>query len=89
MSTYNASVDDDETVPGLSDHFHTPCSFPLTSFSAVLLTSKYDSVLQDNVNGELYFDALEDIDPNLKEHPGSYNNIGDFTFSNENLLSVF
>ena len=89
VSTYDALDDDDETVPGLSNRFHTPCSFPLTSSSAVLLPSQYDSVLQDDVNGELYFDALEDIDPDLSKHLGHYVNIGDFTFSNDNPLSVF
>ena len=57
--------------------------------NANLLPSQYDSILQDYVNGELYFDALEDIDSDLDKHPGHYVNIGDFKFSDNDPLSIY
>lgn len=52
-----------------------------------LLPSQYDLALQDDVNGELYFDALKDIDSDLDKY-GRYVNVGDFTFSDNDPLSV-
>ena len=53
-----------------------------------LLLSQYDSVLQDDVNGELYFDALDNIDSDLDKHPGRYINVGEFTCSDNDPLSI-
>lgn len=81
--------DDDESVPGIFDCFHTPCSFPINAASSDLLPSQYDTVLQDDVNGELYCDDLEDIDSDLDKHSDCYVNVGDFPFSDDDPLSIF
>ena len=81
--------DDKDSIPDLSDRFHTPLSFPLDDTNENLFPSQYDSVLQDDVNGELYFDALEDIDSDLDKHPGHFINVGDFTFSDNDPLLVY
>lgn len=53
-----------------------------------MLPSQYDLALQDVANGELYFDALKDIDSDLDKY-GSYVNVRDFTtFSDSVPLSV-
>ena len=82
-------TDDENLVPGLSDCFHTHYSFLLDDTNTNLLASQYDSVLQDDVNGELYFDALNNIDSDLDKYPGCYVNVGDFTCSDNNPLSIY
>ena len=46
-------------------------------------------MFQDDINGELYFDTLEDTYSNLDLHPSCYVNIRNFTFSSNEPLLVF
>ena len=81
--------DDNDSIPDLSGCYHTPCLIPLDATNDNLLLSQYDLVLQDDVNGELYFDALQDIESDLDKHPGRFVKIGDFTFLDNDHLSVY
>ena len=56
--------------------------------STYLLSLQYDSALQDDVNGDLYFDAPEDIDSDLDKY-GCYINFENVTFSDNDPLSVY
>ena len=80
---------DEVSVPILSDSFHTHCSFSLDDTNRNFLPSQYDSVLQDDINWELYSDALDNIDSDLDKHPGIYTKVGEFTFSDNYPLFIY
>ena len=78
----------DNSFPSLFNHFYAHFSFLLDDTNSNLLPSQYDSVLHD-VNGELYFEALNNIDSDLDKHPGLSTNVGEFTFSDNYPISIY
>ena len=52
-------------------------TIPLTQSTDGLPNTLYDTVLEDNIDGDFFFDALEDVDPSLD----AYVDVGDYAFS--------
>ena len=56
------SVDDDTDDDNFELKFHKPTSIPWNSTTEGITSSQCDSALQDSVNGEIFYDALEEVD---------------------------
>ena len=79
-------VDDDNIIiEVVAPQFHHPVTLPITQSNYDLPYVVYNSVLQDDTNGDFFYDALEEVDTTLD----AYVTVGDYTFSIKDPSSSF